>query len=112
MDGSILRKHEATIDESVHLLFFDLSITARASLPLQGFDPPFQRVTECARIRDEVLQFRFISLNNGFIGGVDGPRVKFGNAGDVFVELPQAVLNGGDLESVGKPRVSVSRFLG
>jgi hypothetical protein len=38
--------------------------------------------------------------------------VKFGNAGDVFVELLQTVLNGRDLERVGKPGISVSRLFG
>ena len=38
--------------------------------------------------------------------------MKFGNAGDIFVELLQAGLDGGDLECVGKPRISVSGPLG
>ena len=38
--------------------------------------------------------------------------MKFGNAGDVFVELLQASLDGRDLERVEKPRVSVSELLG
>ena len=38
--------------------------------------------------------------------------MKFGDAGDIFVELLQAALNGRDLECVGKPRISVSGLLG
>ena len=38
--------------------------------------------------------------------------MEFGNAGDVFAELIQAAPNGRDLESVGKPRISVSGLLG
>ena len=42
-------------DKSTNLLLFYLSITTRASLPLQGLDPPFERVTERAGVRDEVF---------------------------------------------------------
>ena len=38
--------------------------------------------------------------------------MKFGNARDILIELLQAGLNGGDLERVGKPTISVSGLLG
>ena len=38
--------------------------------------------------------------------------MEFGNAGDVVAELIQAASNGRDLESRGKPRISVSGLLG
>ena len=38
--------------------------------------------------------------------------MKFRNAGDIIIELLQAGLNGGDLERVGKPKISASGLFG
>jgi len=95
------------IGNPTHLLRLDLTVTTSTSLPLQSLDPPLERVTERASLFHEFLQFRCGSLASGFIGGVDGPRVKLGNAVDVLVELFQTVLDGGNLRCVGNPRISV-----
>jgi hypothetical protein len=70
-------------------------------LPFQGLNPPFKRITERTGVLNEVLQLRRVSLSHRFIGGIDRSRMKFGNTGDVLVELFQTALDGGDLEWVG-----------
>ena len=98
---------QGTIGKPTHLLLLYLAIATGAPLPLQSLDPPFKGVTEGAGVLDEFFQFRRVSLSSGFIGGVDGPRVEFGDAVDVCVELLYTVVDGGDLEWVGKARRSV-----
>ena len=81
------------IGESSHLLLLDLAIATGTPLPLQSLDPPFECVTEGTIVLDKLFHFRRVPLANGFIGGVDGPRVKVGNTVDVFVELLYTVMD-------------------
>lgn len=99
-----------TANEPAHLLLFYLPIATGASLPLQSLDPPLERVTKRARIRDEVFQFCRDSLGSGLIGDINGPRVKFGNARDIVVKLLQAALDGGDLKRGERQGISLGRL--
>lgn len=91
-NGLIPQKPHITGNKLAHLLLPNLRITRGAPLSFQSLDPPFKRIAERAGICNKVFQLRGVSLGGAFVGGINGSRVEFRNARNVFVELFQAPL--------------------
>ena len=66
--------------QSTNLIFSDLTIAPGDSLPFESLNSQLDRIAERPRVFSELPQICQDFVTGGFIGGVAGPRMKFGNA--------------------------------